>query len=59
VRVRSALDQIGFPFPTKRVTVNLAPADVRKYGAGFDLAIAIATLAASNECPSEKLATGS
>jgi magnesium chelatase family protein len=55
VRVRSALDQIGFPFPVKRVTVNLAPADVRKYGAGFDLAIAVATLAASNECPTEKL----
>ena len=55
VRVRSALDQMGFPFPTKRVTVNLAPADVRKYGAGFDLAIAIATLAASNECPTDKL----
>ncbi len=55
VRVRSALDQLGFPFPAKRVTVNLAPADVRKYGAGFDLAIAIATLAASNECETDKL----
>jgi magnesium chelatase family protein len=51
VRVRSALDQMGFPFPLRRVTVNLAPADVRKYGAGFDLAIAVATLAACRECP--------
>lgn len=56
VRVRSALDQLGFPFPQRRVTVNLAPADVRKYGAGFDLAIAVATLAASKECPLEPLA---
>lgn len=56
VRVRSALDQLGFPFPARRVTVNLAPADVRKYGAGFDLAIAVATLAASNECPRDVLA---
>lgn len=55
VRVRSALDQLGFPFPARRVTVNLAPADVRKYGAGFDLAIALAILAASNECPTERL----
>jgi magnesium chelatase family protein len=56
VRVRSALDQLGFPFPSKRVTVNLAPADVRKYGAGFDLAIAVATLAASSEVPADVLA---
>src|SRR5689334_1078626 len=55
VRVRSALDQVGFPLPMKRVTINLAPADVRKYGAGFDLAIAVATLAASNEIPMERL----
>jgi magnesium chelatase family protein len=55
MRVRSALEQVGFPLPTRRVTVNLAPADVRKHGAGFDLAIACATLGAARECPDEPL----
>lgn len=55
-RVRAAIEQAGFPFPTaRRVTVNLAPADVKKSGTGFDLAIAIATLAAAGECESERL----
>lgn len=55
MRVRSALEGVGFPLPVKRVTVNLAPADVKKNGAGFDLAIACATLAAARECPDELL----
>lgn len=55
MRVRSALEQVGFPLPTRRVTVNLAPADVRKNGAGFDLAIAMATLAAAKETPEDPL----
>jgi magnesium chelatase family protein len=55
MRVRSALEQVGFPLPTRRVTVNLAPADVRKNGAGFDLAIAMATLAAAKESPEDLL----
>jgi magnesium chelatase family protein len=55
MRVRSALEGVGFPLPARRVTVNLAPADVRKNGAGFDLAIACATLAAARECPDELL----
>ena len=42
-RVRSALEQSGYPFPLRRVIVNLAPADVKKAGTGFDLAIAVAT----------------
>lgn len=50
-RVRAAMEQAGYPFPLRRVTVNLAPADVKKAGTGFDLAIAIATLAASGDCP--------
>lgn len=54
-RVRAALEQSGFSFPQRRVTVNLAPADVRKAGTGFDLAIAIGTLAAMGECPHDKL----
>ena len=50
-RVRAAMEQAGYLFPLRRVTVNLAPADVKKAGTGFDLAIAIATLAAAGECP--------
>jgi magnesium chelatase family protein len=46
-RVRAAVRNSGFPFPLKRVTVNLAPAEVRKEGAGFDVPIAIGVLAAT------------
>ncbi len=56
-RVRAALEQSGFPFPLRRVTVNLAPADLRKAGTGFDLAIAVATLAAAGECSTDHLET--
>ena len=50
-RVRSALVNSGFRFPQHRVTVNLAPADLRKAGPGFDLAIAAAVLVASGQLP--------
>lgn len=46
-RIRSAVRNSGFDFPAHRVTVNLAPADVRKAGASFDLPIAVGVLAAS------------
>jgi magnesium chelatase family protein len=46
-RVRSAIRNSGFPFPMHRITVNLAPADVRKAGSSFDLPIALGVLAAS------------
>ncbi len=46
-RVRSAIRNSGFSFPAHRVTVNLAPADVRKAGASFDLPIALGILAAN------------
>jgi magnesium chelatase family protein len=46
-RVRSAIRNSGFEFPEHRVTVNLAPADLRKGGSSFDLPIAIGVLAAS------------
>jgi magnesium chelatase family protein len=46
-RIRSAIRNSGFAFPEHRVTVNLAPADVRKAGASFDLPIALGVLAAS------------
>src|SRR5947199_9967787 len=45
-RVKSAIRNSGFEFPAHRVTVNLAPADVRKAGASFDLPIALGILAA-------------
>src|SRR5258707_10627564 len=45
-RVRSAIRNSGFEFPPHRVTVNLAPADVRKAGSAFDLPIALGILAA-------------
>ena len=43
-RIRSAIRNSGFEFPLRRITVNLAPADVRKAGSSFDLPIAIGIL---------------
>lgn len=54
-RVRAAIHNSGFAFPEKRVTVNLAPASLRKSGPGFDLAIACGVLAASGQIPAERL----
>jgi magnesium chelatase family protein len=51
VRVRAALEHSGWKLPPRRVTVNLAPADVRKDGAAFDLPIAIGVLAAQEIVP--------
>ncbi|MBT6066577.1 MAG: ATP-dependent protease, partial [Proteobacteria bacterium] len=48
-RVRSALLNSGFDFPTRRITVNLAPADLPKQGGRFDLPIALGILAASGQ----------
>ncbi len=50
-RVRSALVNSGFKYPQHRITANLAPADLRKAGPGFDLAIAAAVLVASGQLP--------
>ncbi|HSD23585.1 MAG TPA: YifB family Mg chelatase-like AAA ATPase [Solirubrobacterales bacterium] len=50
-RVRSALRNSGFKHPDHRITVNLAPADLRKAGPGFDLAIAAGILAATGQLP--------
>ena len=50
-RVRSAVLNSGFDFPARRITVNLAPASLRKEGPGFDLAIACGILAASAQLP--------
>ena len=46
-RVRAAIKNSGFEFPAYRITINLAPADVRKAGAAFDLPIALGVLAAT------------
>ena len=54
-RVRAALLNSALDFPQKRLTVNLAPAHLRKTGASFDLAIAVALLAASGQVPGERL----
>ena len=54
-RVRSALLNSHFEFPQRRITVNLAPADLPKEGARFDLAIALGILAASEQIPASAL----
>ncbi|WP_444902361.1 YifB family Mg chelatase-like AAA ATPase [Microbulbifer sp. SSSA007] len=54
-RVRSALINSHFEFPQRRITVNLAPADLPKEGGRYDLAIAIGILAASGQVPAEAL----
>ncbi|MES1193923.1 MAG: YifB family Mg chelatase-like AAA ATPase, partial [Solirubrobacterales bacterium] len=54
-RVRSAILNSGFEFPARRITVNLAPAALRKEGPGFDLAIACGVLAAVGQLPASVL----
>lgn len=55
LRVRSATAQAGLPLSKRFLTVNLSPAALPKHGAGFDLAIALAALAASRQLPAEQL----
>lgn len=54
-RVRAAFEAIGIAFPMKRITINLAPADLLKEGSHFDLAIATALLCAMQILPKEEL----
>lgn len=54
-RVRSAILNAGFEFPSRRITLNLAPADLPKDGDRFDLALAIGILAASGQLPTPGL----
>ncbi|MDR5832733.1 YifB family Mg chelatase-like AAA ATPase [Caballeronia sp. LZ034LL] len=54
-RVRAALQNCGFDFPVRRITVNLAPADLPKETGRFDLPIALGILAASGQIPVESL----
>src|SRR6476619_2860732 len=54
-RVRSALHNCGLKLPSRHITVNLSPADVRKEGSGFDLPIALGILHACEMMHQEKL----
>ena len=55
-RVSAAIKNSGLPFPSKKITVNLAPADLKKEGSAFDLAIAIGILVANETLEKEKVA---
>jgi magnesium chelatase family protein len=59
VRVQAATANSGYIFPSGRITVNLAPANLRKDGTGFDLAIALGILAAQGTIPLELSCLGS
>lgn len=54
-RVRSAIRNIGIPFPVSRIIINLSPADIRKEGPKFDLPIALGLLSAMGVIPKESL----
>jgi len=54
-RVRAAIKNCGYDFPARKITVNLAPADIKKEGPSFDLPIALGLLAATSIVPPEKL----
>ena len=54
-RVRSAIKNSGYEYPIKKITINLAPADTKKEGPIFDLAIAVGILSASNQIPIENI----
>jgi magnesium chelatase family protein len=54
-RVKAAIENSGFKFPVKRITVNLAPGDIKKEGPSFDLPIALGILAATGEISQERL----
>ena len=55
-RVKSAIKNSGYEFPTRRITINLAPADIRKEGTAFDLPMAVGLLTAMGLVPSERAA---
>jgi magnesium chelatase family protein len=57
-RVRSAIKNSGLEFPLRRITINLAPADIKKQGPAFDLPIAVGILAATGQVRSEAIVGG-
>jgi magnesium chelatase family protein len=56
-RVKSAIKNSGYEFPTRRITINLAPADIRKEGAAFDLPMAVGLLSATGLLPRDRIAS--
>lgn len=54
-RISAALKNVGFKIPGKKITINMAPADLRKEGAAYDLSIAIGILAASDQITAENI----
>lgn len=54
-RIRAALKHLGYSMPNKRITINLAPADIRKEGAMYDLPMTLAVLIADEQIPEEKI----
>ncbi|MES1171746.1 MAG: YifB family Mg chelatase-like AAA ATPase [Bacteroidota bacterium] len=58
LRIRGALENSGFKLPSRRITVNLAPADLRKDGAAFDVPIAVGMLCAAGVLAPEQVADG-
>lgn len=56
-RVRAAIKNSGFTYPNERITINLAPADIKKEGSLFDLPIALGILAACNQINQENIAS--
>ncbi len=56
-RVVAAIENSGYRFPTKQIVVNMAPADIRKEGAGYDLPLAIGILATDGKVKTDRLST--
>ena len=54
-RVKAAINNSGYRFPMRRITINLAPADTRKDGSGFDLPVALGVLISAGEIPQNSL----
>lgn len=54
-RISAALKNVGYKLPGKKITINMAPADLRKEGSSYDLSIAIGILAASDQIPAENI----
>ena len=54
-RIRAAMSNTGYKYPIADITINMAPADIRKEGSGYDLPLAIAILAANNKLTSDCL----
>ena len=55
-RIKAALQNTGFKFPTAEITANMAPADIKKEGSGYDLPLAVGILAANSKIDSTRLA---